>query len=247
MDEQRVETGTAGSSAVPEVIVALDYADPEQAFALVDRLPEGTWYKVGLELFTRAGPPVVRRLVDDGRHVFLDLKLHDIPNTVAGAARAAAAMDVRLLTLHASGGEAMLRAAVDAVAGENKASGTETRLLAISVLTSLDDAALSSVMGEAASVEQTVGRLSGLARESGIDGVVSSVAECRAIKLACGPGFLVVTPGIRLAGEAVQDQRRVATPAIARAAGADFLGVGRSITRADDPVAALERIRAEVS
>jgi len=172
MDEQRVETGTAGSSAVPEVIVALDYADPEQAFALVDRLPEGTWYKVGLELFTRAGPPVVRRLVDDGRHVFLDLKLHDIPNTVAGAARAAAAMGVRLLTLHASGGEAMLRAAVDAVAGENKASGTETRLLAISVLTSLDDAALSSVMGEAASVEQTVGRLSGLARESGIDGVV---------------------------------------------------------------------------
>jgi orotidine-5'-phosphate decarboxylase len=247
MDERRVETGTAGSSAVPEVIVALDYADPEQAFALVDRLPEGTWYKVGLELFTRAGPPVVRRLVDDGRHVFLDLKLHDIPNTVAGAARAAAAMGVRLLTLHASGGEAMLRAAVDAVAGENTASGTETRLLAISVLTSLDDASLSSVMGEAASVEQTVGRLSGLARESGIDGVVSSVAECRAIKLACGPGFLVVTPGIRLAGEDVQDQRRVATPAIARAAAADFLVVGRSITRADDPVAALERIRAEVS
>jgi orotidine-5'-phosphate decarboxylase len=140
----------------------------------------------------------------------------------------------------------MLRAAAVAVAGENKASGTDTRLLAISVLTSLDDAALSSVMGEAASVEQTVGRLSGLARESGIDGVVSSVAECRAIKLACGPGFLVVTPGIRLAGEDVQDQRRVATPAIARAAGADFLVVGRSITRADDPVAALERIRAEV-
>jgi len=247
MDEQRVETGTAGSRAVPEVIVALDYSDPEQAFALVDRLPEGTWYKVGLELFTRAGPPVVRRLVDDGRHVFLDLKLHDIPNTVAGAARAAAAMGVRLLTLHASGGEAMLRAAADAAAGENEASGTDTRLLAISVLTSLGDAALSSMMGEAASVEQTVGRLAGLARESGIDGVVSSVAECRAIKLACGPGFLVVTPGIRLAGEAVQDQRRVATPAIARAAGADFLVVGRSSTRADDPVAALERIRAEVS
>jgi len=247
MHEQRVETGTAGGNTVPEVIVALDYADPEPALALVDRLPEGTWYKVGLELFTRAGPPVVRRLVDDGRHVFLDLKLHDIPNTVAGAACAAAAMGVRLLTLHASGGEAMLRAAADAVAGENKASDTDTRLLAISVLTSLDDAALSSVFGEAASVEQTVGRLSRLARESGVDGVVSSVAECRAIKLACGPGFLVVTPGIRLAGEDVQDQRRVATPAIARAAGADFLVVGRSITRADDPVAALERIRAEVS
>jgi orotidine-5'-phosphate decarboxylase len=247
MHERRVETGTAGGNAAPEVIVALDYPDPEPAFALVDRLPEGTWYKVGLELFTRAGPPVVRRLVDDGRHVFLDLKLHDIPNTVAGAARAAAALGVRLLTLHASGGEAMLRAAADAVAGENEASGTDTRILAITVLTSLDDAALSSVMGEEASVEQTVGRLAGLARESGIDGVVSSVAECRAVKLACGPGFLVVTPGIRLAGEDVQDQRRVATPAIARAAGADFLVVGRSITRADDPGAALERIRDEVS
>ena len=247
MHEQHLETGTVGDNAVPEVIVALDYPDPEPAFALVDRLPEGTWYKVGLELFTRAGPPVVRRLVDDGRHVFLDLKLHDIPNTVAGAARAAAAMGVRLLTLHASGGEAMLRAAADAVAGESKVPGTDTRLLAISVLTSLDNVDLESVMGPGSDVERAVGRLAGLARESGIDGVVSSVAECRAVKLACGPGFLVVTPGIRLVGEDVQDQRRVATPAIARAAGADFLVVGRSITRADDPVAALERIRAEVS
>jgi orotidine-5'-phosphate decarboxylase len=246
MREQDLETDMAGGNAVPEIIVALDYPDPDLAFALVDRLPEGTWYKVGLELFTRAGPSVVRRLVGDGRHVFLDLKLHDIPNTVAGAARAAAEMGVRLLTLHASGGESMLRAAADAVAGENEASGTDTRLLAISVLTSLDDAGLESVMGPGAEVERAVGRLAGLARESGIDGVVSSAAECRAVKLACGPGFLVVTPGIRLAGEDVEDQRRVATPAIARAAGADFLVVGRSISRADNPSAALERIRADL-
>ena len=100
--------GEAEATAVPEIIVALDYPDPEAAFDLVGRLPAGTWYKVGLELFARGGPPVVRRLVDEGRHVFLDLKLHDIPNTVAGATRAAAAMGVRLLTLHASGGEALL-------------------------------------------------------------------------------------------------------------------------------------------
>lgn len=238
--------GAAEAVTVPEVIVALDYPDPETAFELVERLPEGTWYKVGLELFTRSGPPVVRRLVDEGRHVFLDLKLHDIPNTVAGATRAAAAMGVRLLTLHASGGEAMLRAAADAVREENQRSGGDTRLLAITVLTSLDDASLSSVMGEGSGVEQAVGRLAGLARESGVHGVVSSVGECRAVKLACGPEFLVVTPGIRLSGEGAQDQKRVATPAVAKSAGADFLVVGRSITRAEDPLAALERIRVEV-
>jgi len=236
----------AEAVTVPEVIVALDYPDPDSAFELVERLPEGTWYKVGLELFTRSGPPVVRRLVDEGRHVFLDLKLHDIPNTVAGATRAAAAMGVRLLTLHASGGEAMLRAAAAAVREENQRSGGDTRLLAITVLTSLDDASLSSVMGEGSGVEQAVGRLAGLARESGVHGVVSSVGECRAVKLACGPDFLVVTPGIRLSGEGAQDQKRVATPAVAKSAGADFLVVGRSITRAEDPSAALERIRAEL-
>jgi len=235
------------ATSVPEVIVALDYPDPEPAFELVRSLPAGTWYKVGLELFTRAGPPVVRRLVEEGRHVFLDLKLHDIPNTVAGATRAAAAMGVRLLTLHASGGEAMLRAAALAVRVENEKAGTDTRLLAITVLTSLDDTSLGSVMGEGAEVERAVGRLAGLARESGIAGVVSSVAECRAVKLACGSDFLVVTPGIRLVDEGTQDQKRVATPAVAKASGADFLVVGRSITRAEDPAAALERIRFELS
>jgi len=226
-------------SRLPDVIVALDYPEPEAALALVARLPEGTWYKVGLELFTRAGPPIVERLAGEGRHVFLDLKLHDIPNTVAGAVRSAARLGARLLTVHASGGEAMLRAAADA-AGEGDAS---LRLLAVTVLTSLDDAGLTAVMGAGARVEETVGRLAGLARESGIDGAVSSVAECRAIKLACGEEFLVVTPGIRLAGQGAQDQKRVATPATARAAGADYLVVGRSITAADDPAAALAAVR----
>ncbi|HSM59588.1 MAG TPA: orotidine-5'-phosphate decarboxylase, partial [Longimicrobiales bacterium] len=235
---------------VPEVIVALAYPDPEPALALVAALPPGTWYKIGLELFTRAGPPIVERLVGEGRHVFLDLKLHDIPNTVGGATRAAAALGVRLLTVHAAGGERMLRAAADAAAEVAEAGAGEagrTRLLAITVLTSLDDAGLSAVMGRGSTVEDAAGRLAGLARESGVDGVVSSVAECRAIKIACGADFLVVTPGIRLAGQSAQDQRRVATPALARAAGADYLVVGRAVTGAPDPAVALRRVRADVA
>jgi orotidine-5'-phosphate decarboxylase len=234
-------------SNCPEVIVALDYPDPEAAWNLVALLPEDTWFKVGLELFTSTGPLVVERLVGEGRHVFLDLKLHDIPNTVAGAVRAAGRFGVRLLTVHGTGGEAMLRAAADAAETSNTDVGTDLRLLAITVLTSLDDAALASVMGPQARVEETAGRLAGLARESGIDGAVCSVNEARAVKMSCGNDFLVVTPGIRLAGESVDDQRRVATPDVARAAGADFLVVGRSITRADDPARALEAFRQAVA
>jgi len=226
----------------PEVIVALDYPEPDDAFRLVDRLPAGTWYKVGLELFTRAGPPVVERLVDEGRRVFLDLKLHDIPNTVAGAVRSASRLGAELLTVHAAGGEAMLRTAALAAAEGDDDDG-RLRLLAITVLTSLDDAALAAVMGPGAAVEETAGRLAGLARESGIDGAVCSVNEARAVRVACGADFLVVTPGIRLAGESSDDQARVATPAVARAAGADYLVVGRSITRSPDPAAALAAIR----
>jgi len=231
----------------PEVIVALDVSNPEDAWNLVTRLPENTWFKVGLELFTRAGPTVVERLVGEGRHVFLDLKLHDIPNTVAGAVRSVGCLGARLLTVHGAGGEAMLRAAAESAAEANSASGADLRLLAITVLTSLDDAALASVMGPQARVEETAGRLAGLARESGIDGAVCSVNEARAIKMSCGAEFLVVTPGIRLAGESVDDQRRVATPDVARAAGADFLVVGRTITRAEDPARALGAIRQAIS
>jgi orotidine-5'-phosphate decarboxylase len=235
-------------SRIPDVIVALDFPDPDAAWNLVERLPVDTWYKVGLELFTRAGPPVVERLVGEGRNVFLDLKLHDIPNTVAGAVRSASRLGARLLTVHAAGGESMLLAAAQAAAESSNSDGADgttdrLRLLAITVLTSLDEAALSAVIGPGASVEETVGRLAGLARESGIDGAVSSVKECRAIKLACGGDFLVVTPGIRLAGQRAQDQMRVATPGTARAAGADFLVVGRTITQAADPAEALERVR----
>ncbi len=241
---RRSDPAADAGRAGPEVIVALDFPEVGEAFALVDHLPEGTWYKVGLELFTRGGPAVVERLVNDGRRVFLDLKLHDIPNTVAGAVRAAGALGVELLTVHGAGGEAMLRAAAEAARSSVAADERRLRLLAITVLTSLDDAALSAVMGPGAGVEETAGRLAGLARESGVDGAVCSVNEARAVRVACGDDFLIVTPGIRLPGQSADDQRRVATPAVARAAGADYLVVGRSITGAADPAAALEAIRA---
>jgi orotidine-5'-phosphate decarboxylase len=228
------------------VIVALDYPDPDAAFALVELLPPGTWYKVGLELFTRAGPPVVQRLVHEGRRVFLDLKLHDIPNTVAGAVRSAGRLGAGLLTVHGAGGEAMLRAAAAAAGESNAASGGALRLLAITVLTSLDDDALARIAGSGASVAETAGRLTELARAAGIDGAVCSVDEARAVRALGGEGFLVVTPGIRLAGQAAHDQKRVATPEDARVAGADYLVVGRSITEADDPAAALAAIRRAV-
>ncbi len=234
---------TPGSGAPgPEVIVALDYPEAEPALAMVDRLPEGTWCKVGLELFVAEGPGFVERLAGRGHPIFLDLKLHDIPNTVAGATRAAARLGVGLLTVHASGGSEMIRAAAEA-SEASEAEGGGLRILAVTVLTSLDDRLLGDVMGREASVEASVGRLAALAHGAGADGAVASVGECSAIKAICGAEFGVATPGIRLPGGDAHDQRRVATPADARAAGADWMVVGRAITDADDPAAALERVR----
>lgn len=233
----------------PEVIVALDVPDAEAALALAGRLPRGAWVKVGLELFTAAGPAVVESLSGRGHPVFLDLKVHDIPNTAAGAVRSAARLGARLLTVHASGGRAMLEAAAEAARAAETAAGASSggrlRLLAVTVLTSLDDAALGEVMGRGAGTEEAVGRLAALAEGSGIDGAVASVAECRAVKAVCGEDFLVATPGIRLAGGDTHDQKRVATPAEARAAGADYLVVGRAITASEDPRGALARVREE--
>lgn len=234
----------AADRGVPEPVVALDVPGASEARALVERLPPGTWYKVGLELFVSEGPGLVREIVAAGHPVFLDLKLHDIPNTAAGAARSAARLGARLLTVHAAGGREMIAAAVEAareVAGPPSEGGTA--VLAVTVLTSLDDASLSEMAGAEVGAEEAVGRLAVLAREAGADGVVASVAECSAVKALCGEDFLVATPGIRLAGGAAHDQKRVATPAQAAAAGADYLVVGRAVRGADDPAAALRQVR----
>ncbi len=225
-----------------EIVIPLDQPSAGEALALVDRLgPGADFYKVGLELYTAAGPPVVHELRRRGKRVFLDLKLHDIPNTVAGAVRAAAALDVSLVTLHTAGGTTMMEAARDASAGRVK-------LLGVTVLTSLGVAELEGVWGrEIGSIRREVGRLASLARDAGLDGVVASALEAKLIREAVELPFLIVTPGIRPAGATRGDQKRVATPAEAVAAGADYLVVGRPVTQASDPAAALAALRAEVA
>jgi len=224
-----------------DVIVPLDYATTEEALALVDQLGEqGDFFKVGLELYTRSGHTVVGELIDRGKRVFLDLKLHDIPNTVAGAVRAASDLGVDLLTVHASGGPSMLEAARAARSGD-------VRLLAVTVLTSLSPDEMSTVWGrDIRSVREEVGRLAVMARDCRMDGVVASALEASWIRGQVGDDFLIVTPGIRPAGSDRGDQSRVATPSDAVRAGADYLVVGRPITQAEDPAAALALVLEEV-
>ena len=234
-------------AAEPRVIVALDFAETATALALAARLdPAQCALKVGKELFTSAEAGLVRELVRRGFRVFLDLKFHDIPNTVAQACAAATRLGVWMLNVHASGGPAMLAAARDAVACTADDAGIPRPILiAVTVLTSLSASDLASI-GVDATPEQQVLRLARLAQSQGLDGVVCSALEAHALRRAIGPGFKLVTPGIRPAGAAVQDQARVMTPRDALAAGADYLVVGRPITAAADPVAALDAINASI-
>lgn len=230
------------SAAMPEVIVALDAPSRSEALELVSLLGEDAEsYKVGLELFSRAGPEVVRELAGRGKGIFLDLKLHDIPNTVAGAVRAAADLEVDMLTVHSTGGRAMLEAAVEA-------SRDRVRLLGVTVLTSFAAADVEETWGRSLnSVREEVIRLAGLARDAGLHGVVASPLEAEPLRRRFGPDFLLATPGIRLAGDEAHDQSRVTTPGDATRAGADVLVVGRTVTGASDPREALRRVRAEVA
>jgi orotidine-5'-phosphate decarboxylase len=229
-------------NAGPRVIVALDFAAEEEALALVDLLDPGACrVKVGKELFTRGGPDVVERLTGKGFDVFLDLKFHDIPSTVAKACRAAADLSVWMLNVHALGGRAMMEAAREAV---SSAAGRPL-LVAVTVLTSLDERSLAEV-GLGGSVEDNVLRLARLAAQSGLDGVVCSPWEAADLRRNHGPDFRLVTPGVRLPGAASDDQRRTLAPAEALARGADYLVVGRPITQAPNPKAALKAILADV-
>ncbi|HLA77653.1 MAG TPA: orotidine-5'-phosphate decarboxylase [Vicinamibacteria bacterium] len=222
------------------LIVALDVPSAGEAGELVKRLRGRVgMFKVGSQLFTAAGPDFVQEVVDGGQKVFLDLKYHDIPNTVGSAVAAAARLGVSLLDVHALGGRAMLEAAVGAL------PAMATRLLAITVLTSHGEDSLGE-LGIAGTLPASVRRLALLAQAAGVDGVVASPHEVALIREACGRDFVIVTPGIRPAGSARGDQARAATPRAALAGGADYLVVGRPILEAPDPAAAAEAIVAEM-
>ncbi|MHB1935082.1 MAG: orotidine-5'-phosphate decarboxylase [Acidobacteriaceae bacterium] len=234
---------TAASSAKDRLIVALDVPTAAQARELASQL-RGTcrWVKVGLELYLAAGTAIVEELAAQGFSVFLDLKFHDIPNTVAGAVRSAASMGASLLTVHAAGGPAMLSAAAEAAA----ASTDAPRLLAVTVLTSMDRAQLAAIGIEASAADQVL-RLARMATASGIQGLVCSAEEVRLLRQELGAGSRLVVPGIRPAGAAVGDQKRIATPADAIRAGASQLVVGRPITQAADPAKAAQAILDEIA
>jgi orotidine-5'-phosphate decarboxylase len=232
---------------VNRILVALDVASRAKAIELADRLRGAVaGYKIGKQLFTAEGPDVVRALTSRGDRVFLDLKFHDIPNTVAAAVASAIATGAWMVNVHASGGTVMMRAAAEAARASADRTGTSRPLvIGVTVLTSLDDAALAEIGMTRPVVDQVV-HLARLAKAAGLDGVVASPQEIAAIRAACGPDFVIVTPGIRPAAQAGKDdQARTLTPAQAVAAGASYLVIGRPITAAADPRAAAEAIAAE--
>ena len=224
-----------------KIIVPLDVPTIEDAIALIDQLPDVTFWKVGLELFVNTGSSILQTLKSRQKRIFLDLKLHDIPNTVAGATRAAVKYDVDLLTLHATNGRNALQAAAEAV------QGTSTQLLAVTLLTSINARDLAFDLQIPLELPEYILKMALLAQESGIQGAVCSPREASHLKRVCGDDFLLVCPGVRPSWAATGDQQRVMTPADALKAGADYLVIGRPITAASDPVAAWERIVGEMS
>jgi orotidine-5'-phosphate decarboxylase len=229
-------------STDPKIIVALDFPGEAPALELVGQLDPGRCrLKVGKGMFTRLGPGFVERLGGRGFQVFLDLKFHDIPNTVAAACDAAADLGVWMVNVHASGGRRMMEAARERLAKRS----APPRLIAVTVLTSLDAGDLQSIGCPGDPQERVVG-LARLARDSGLDGVVCSPREAAGVRAALGPGFRLVTPGVRPSGAVMADQKRVMTPADALAAGANYLVIGRPITAAADPLQAIAGIEREI-
>ena len=225
------------------LIVALDVKSNAAALRLVERLGDAvSFYKVGSPLFTRSGPDIVKQLKQAGKRVFLDLKYHDIPNTVSGAVSAAAELGVDLLTIHSSGGAAMIKAARDAAGDDGP------RILAVTVLTSFGGDDAEQVWGKQInSLREEVMRLAQLAADAGAHGVIASPLEAESLKRRHGPDFLVVTPGIRPAGAERGDQVRTATPADALRAGADYLVVGRPVIEAKDPLEIVRQMQEELT
>lgn len=226
-----------------DVIIACDFASAEETFAFLDRFTgRKPFVKIGMELYYAEGPEIVRQLKARGHKIFLDLKLHDIPNTVKKAMTVLRKLDVDIVNLHAAGTTAMMQAALE---GLTRPDGTRPLLIAVTQLTSTDQEALENDLMIHAPMEEVVMHYAETARKAGLDGVVCSPLEAGKVHEVCGKDFLTVTPGVRFAGGEVGDQKRVMTPAAAREIGSDYIVVGRPITAAPDPVAAYERCVAE--
>lgn len=222
-----------------DVIIALDFPGREETMRFLDRFPdERPFVKIGMELFYAEGPDMVRELKDRGHRIFLDLKLHDIPNTVKSAMAVLSRLGVDLVNLHAAGASQMMRAALE---GLTRPDGTRPLLIAVTQLTSTDEASLKSELLIDRPMEETVLRYAKNAADAGLDGVVCSPLEAKKVKEFCGEDFLTVTPGIRFAEGGTDDQKRIMTPALAGKSGCDYIVVGRPITRAEDPAAAYRR------
>ena len=222
-----------------DVIIACDFADREKTMAFLDRFPgKKPFVKIGMELYYAEGPRIVRKIRERGHRIFLDLKLHDIPNTVKKAMSVLRDLDVDITNLHAAGTIPMMEAALE---GLTRPDGSRPLLIAVTQLTSTDQAAMERDLWIEKPLDQVVMHYAENARKAGLDGVVCSPLEARRVHEVCGSGFLTVTPGVRFADAAADDQRRVMTPAAAREAGSDYIVVGRPITKAADPVEAWER------
>lgn len=226
-----------------DVIIACDFASAAQCFAFLDQFQaEKPFVKIGMELFYAEGPSIVREIKARGHKIFLDLKLHDIPNTVKKSMAVLSALDVDICNLHAAGTVAMMRAALE---GLRRPDGTRPLLIAVTQLTSTDQAAMENDLMIHAPIDQVVLHYAKNAADAGLDGVVCSPLEAGKVHDFCGSGFLTVTPGVRFADGDVGDQKRVTTPAQAKSLGSDYIVVGRPITAAADPVAAYQRCMAE--
>ncbi len=230
------------------IIVPLDVPSQQEAIALLDALPQITFWKVGLELFVSSGPAILSEIKSRGKRIFLDLKLHDIPNTMAGACRAAGRYGVDLLTVHAAAGAVALKAAQQAaVEGAQQAGNSSPSVIAVTLLTSIGSGALLSDLKVALTVEDYAKQMAQLAKNSGLAGAVCSPHEAIALRKLCGEDFQLVCPGVRPTWAQKGDQQRAMTPSEALKAGADYLVIGRPITQAADPAAALKRICEEMA
>ena len=226
-----------------KIIVALDFPSADKALAMADMVGKDAIYKVGMELFNAEGPKMVEALTNRGYSVFLDLKFHDIPNTVAGAAKSAVRTGCFMFNVHALGGKRMMKAAVDAAKEEAQALNKPVpKVIAVTILTSMGEDELQSELSVTMPLKDYVVKLASAAKEAGLDGVVASPHEITAIREACGDDFLIVTPGVRPAWSAVNDQKRIMTPKAAVSAGADYVVIGRPITAHQEPAQAFQLV-----